>query len=63
VGSIVLDDSTALDGTIRYDDDIDIDIAPGGSFVVFVAEGDENRDLVHPGRDPFGVTNPIFFTR
>lgn len=34
----------------------------GRHWVVFVAEGDTSLGKIHPGRLPFGVTNPIFFT-
>ncbi len=66
--TIVLDESTRdpMDPTVRFRGDIDIPVAPGvvGSWAIFVADG-VSSDLgpVYPGRRPFGVTNPLFFTR
>ena len=37
--------------------------AATGSYVIVVAHGDEPLDPVHPGKRPFGVTNPIFLFR
>jgi hypothetical protein len=34
--------------------------ADGAGFVVIAAYGDATLEPVHPGRTPFGVTNPIF---
>jgi len=50
---------------VRFDDVVEIPVATGGAgtWAVFVASGDEALDPVHPGRLPFGVTNPIFFAR
>ena len=49
---------------IRYQSDIDIQVAPGaGSYVIVAAWGDSNLDPVHPGRQPFAVSNPIFLTQ
>lgn len=46
---------------IRYQADIPIQVAPGfGSYVIVAAYGDAPLEPVHPGRIPFGVTNPIF---
>ncbi|MFT5356631.1 MAG: hypothetical protein ACI9KE_003856 [Polyangiales bacterium] len=46
---------------VRYDEDIAIDVAPGGSWVVFHAAGDAAFNA--NGRRPFGVSNPVFLTR
>ena len=51
----------AGDGVLRFDDAIDVTVASGGSWVVFHARGEMPLDPVHPGRNPFGVTMPIFF--
>ncbi len=48
---------------MRFDDDIAVEVAPTGSYVVFHAKGDQPLDPVHAGRTPFGVTNPIFLER
>jgi hypothetical protein len=50
-------------GVTRFDDTIDVPVAAAGSWVVFAAYGDTALDPVHPGRIPFGVTNPIFLQR
>jgi hypothetical protein len=31
------------------------------SWVVFHVTGEGSLDPVHPGKEPFGFTNPIFF--
>jgi hypothetical protein len=64
-GAMTLDTPiTAADPIVRFDDVVDVDVATGvGSYVVVVATGDHDLDPVHPGRLPFGVTNPIFLVR
>lgn len=59
---ILPDDADPLTAT-RFEHDITVDVAAGGSFVVFAAYGDTPLEPVHPGRIPFGVTNPIFLRR
>lgn len=62
--TITLDASTAEPGNpvVRFDDDVSVDVGTSGrGWVVFVASGDTDLRPVHPGRSPFGVTNPIFF--
>jgi hypothetical protein len=63
--TITLDESTRdpLEPTTRFSQDLEVAIAPAGSWVVFVADGEDDLAPVHPGRRPFGVTNPIFFNR
>jgi hypothetical protein len=58
-GSIV--DTITLGGNdvVRYDDTVRVTVAPG-SFVVVAAYGDRTLEPVHPGKIPFGMTNPIF---
>ncbi len=46
---------------VRYDENISIDVAEGGSWVVFHAAGDEAFDA--NGSRPFGVSNPVFLER
>jgi hypothetical protein len=48
--------------TVRFEDEVPIDVAPGGSYVVVAVYGERSTGLnpVHPGRESFGVTNPIF---
>jgi hypothetical protein len=48
---------------IRWQGELEIDVAAGGSWVVVAAQGDAALEPVHPGRTPFGVTNPIWVTR
>ena len=49
---------------IRFDREIEVDVAGGdGSYVIFAAYGDSALEPVHRGRMPFGVTNPIFLHR
>ncbi len=57
------DDGDPLDAAVRLRATLDVSIAPGGSFVYVVADGEDDLEPVYPGRRPFGVTNPIFFTR
>ncbi len=56
---------TEVDPTIVFDEMIDVPVAVGtlGSWVVFHASGETAMDDLHPGRMPFAVSNPIFFTR
>ncbi|MBW2465423.1 MAG: hypothetical protein JRH11_27495 [Deltaproteobacteria bacterium] len=63
--TIALDATTEdpMEPTTRFDADIEIDVAAGGSWVIFVADGTDDLVPLHPGRRPFGVTNPIFFNR
>ncbi len=59
--------TVALDGgsdpIVRFDDDITIPIAASGSWMIVHVDSDEDMQLLHPGREPFAVSNPIFFTR
>lgn len=53
-------DIPASTDVIRFDEAIDV----SGNWVVFHAKGEDRAlDPVHPGRTPFGVTQPIFFVR
>lgn len=55
---------TPRDPIVRFDDVIDVDVASSGrTWVVVAVTGDTELEPVHPGRLPFGVTNPIFLTR
>nr|MDQ3037036.1 CehA/McbA family metallohydrolase [Myxococcota bacterium] len=54
----------ALRPHVRFERDLEIDVADGtGSYVIVAAYGDATLEPVHPGRIPFGVTNPIFLRR
>ncbi|MBA3391998.1 MAG: CehA/McbA family metallohydrolase [Deltaproteobacteria bacterium] len=53
-------DADPTDPTIRWRGDIPVQVVATGGFVVVAAYGDGALEPVHPGRKPFGVTNPIF---
>ncbi len=54
-------DADPTDPAVRWRGLLPIDVrADGGGFVVVAAYGDRALEPVHPGRVPFGVTNPIF---
>lgn len=60
--AILPGDADVGNPAIRFNQDVAINITPAtGSYVVVAAYGNSNLDPVHPGRRPFGVTNPIFF--
>jgi hypothetical protein len=49
---------------VRFDREIQVDVAAGdGSYVIVAAYGDAPLEPVHRGRMPFGVANPIFLHR
>jgi len=51
----------AVPGTaVRWRGKIDVQTRATGGFVVIAAYGNQPMDLVHPGKLPFGVTEPIF---
>lgn len=50
-----------LGAGVRYDEDIAIDVAEGGSWVIFHAAGDEPFNA--NGSRPFAVSNPVFLAR
>jgi len=58
--AIMPGDADANNPTIRFEKDVDINVFPG-SYVIVASYGDSDLNPVHPGRRPFGVTNPIFF--
>lgn len=47
---------------VRFEVDVDVDVAAAGSFVVLHASGGDTPDIAY-GDQPFAVTNPIFLTR
>jgi len=57
------EDADPLVPTVRFDADVRVDVAAVNGFVLFAAYGDATLEPVHPGRVPFGVTNPIFLAR
>jgi len=48
---------------LRADVTAAVSAAPTGSYVILVAEGDDELAPVHPGRVPFAVSNPMFLFR
>jgi hypothetical protein len=56
-------DADPTDPTIRLDAMVEAPVAAGGSYVVIHASGTQSLAPVHDGRQPFAVTNPIFFRR
>lgn len=57
------EDADPLTPTTRFDETLTIDVGASQSFVLVAAYGDAPLEPVHPGRIPFGVTNPIFLSR
>ena len=57
-GSVDLAGATDV---VRFDDTVTVDIDAAGSYVIFHAKGDLDLSPVHPGRDAFAVSMPIFF--
>jgi len=57
---VMPDDADPANPVVRWRGEIPVPVAGTGSFVVIAAYGDAPLEPVHPGRLPFGVTNPIF---
>jgi hypothetical protein len=54
-------DTDPTNPAVRWRGQLPVDVrADGAGFVVIAAYGDAALEPVHPGRTPFGVTNPIF---
>lgn len=53
-------DADPQDPAVRWRGKLPVQTAATGGFVVIAAYGDRAMEPVHPGRKPFGVTNPIF---
>jgi hypothetical protein len=53
-------DADPQNAAIRWQGQIPVSVRASGGFVIIAAYGDHDLDPVHPGRIPFGVTNPIF---
>jgi hypothetical protein len=47
-------------GAIRWQGQVPVTVRASGGFVVIAAYGTQPLEPVHPGRVPFGMTNPIF---
>lgn len=50
----------AVTPVIRFQQQVPVQVQASGGFVVVAAYGSDPLVPVHPGRVPFGVTNPIF---
>jgi hypothetical protein len=58
---IMPEDADPTNPVVRWRQTIQVPVrASGGGYVVIAAHGDAPLEPVHPGRLPFGVTNPIF---
>jgi len=60
---ILPEDADPLRPTTRLDATVTVDVSEAGSYVIVAAYGDEPLEPLHPGRIPFGVTNPIFLAQ
>jgi hypothetical protein len=67
VDGLVVDTITIMPGdadpqnpVMRWSGQVPVQVQASGGFVVIAAYGEGRLDPVHPGRVPFGVTNPIF---
>jgi hypothetical protein len=71
VDGVIVDTMPILPGdadpsnpVVRWSGTIQVPVAAAGNgFVVIAAYGDAPLEPVHPGRIPFGVTNPIFLVQ
>ena len=55
-------DADPTNPAIRWRGQIPLQVSATGGFVVIAAYAQRALDPVHPGKIPFGVTNPIFVT-
>ena len=62
VDTIPIMPGDAVTPVIRYQKQVPVTVQASGGFVVVAAYGNATLEPVHPGRIPFGVTNPIFVT-
>ena len=53
-------DADATNPVVRWHGQLPVQVAATGGFVVIAAYGAKALEPVHPGRIPFGVTEPIF---
>ncbi len=61
--AILPGDADPTNPVVRFDQDVTVDVASAGSYVLVAAYGDSTLEPVHRGRIPFGVANPIFLRR
>ena len=55
-------DADPANPALRWHGQVPVQVAATGGFIVIAAYGDKPMEPVHPGRIPFGVTEPIFVT-
>lgn len=61
---VLSEDADAMNPTIRFDKNIDINVSTDpNAYVIVAAYGDQPLEPVHRGRLPFGVSNPIFLSQ
>ena len=60
VDTIPIMPADAGPGAIRWQGQVPVTVRASGGFVVIAAYGTQALEPVHPGRVPFGMTNPIF---
>ncbi len=58
--TVMASDADPTNPAIRWRGQVPIQVTATGGFVVVAASGNRALDPVHPGKHPFGVTNPIF---
>ncbi len=57
-------DADPMNPTLRFDQEITIDVSTDpNAYVIVAAYGDQALEPVHRGRIPFGVSNPIYLSR
>jgi hypothetical protein len=59
---IMPSDADAQNPVVRWHGQVPVSVRASGGFVVIAAYGTQALEPVHPGRIPFGMTNPIFVT-
>ena len=59
---IMPSDADPANPVVRYHAQVPVTVQASGGFVVFAAYGGQPLEPVHPGKIPFGVTEPIFVT-
>ena len=57
---IMPSDADPMNPVVRWRGQVPVNVRATGGFVVIAAYGAQALEPVHPGRIPFGVTNPIF---
>jgi hypothetical protein len=55
--------TAGADPVIRFEGDVMVPVAAAGSWAIVHARSSNDMQLVHPGYEPFAVSNPIFFQR